>query len=85
VREEFVKDKAFIGPLGKQLRPSFQVAQDVYKCYMLLIHPGDETYPKPIWVALALFNPMLTSNRSKCNIYFTPTLKTRNVQVSYVG
>jgi hypothetical protein len=37
VIEEFAKDKPFIGPVGEQPRPSFQIAQNVYKLYMLLV------------------------------------------------
>jgi hypothetical protein len=52
VREEFVEDEPFIGPMGEQPRPSFQVARDVYEGYMLLIRLGDEVRPKPVWVCV---------------------------------
>jgi hypothetical protein len=44
------------------LEPSIQVAWDVYERYMLLIGPGDEEiHGKPVWVALALSDPVLLS------------------------
>ena len=61
LREEFAEDKPFIGAVGEQPRPSFQVARDVYRGYMLFIHPGDETNPKPVWVVLAISDLVLTS------------------------
>jgi hypothetical protein len=89
VREEFADDEPFIGPVAEQPRSSFQVARDVYKGYMLLIRPGDEAHPKPVWVALALSNPVLTSTSEyfqKIKVqYFMPTSKTRAIQESYVG
>jgi hypothetical protein len=62
VQEEFEDDKPFIGLMGEQPWPSFQVSQDFYEGFMLLIHLGDETHPKPIWFVLALSDPMLTTN-----------------------
>jgi hypothetical protein len=60
MREEFAEDEPFIGPKNEQPWPSFQVTRDVYKGYMLLIRPGDEIHQKPVWVALALSDPVLT-------------------------
>jgi hypothetical protein len=89
VMEEFAEDESFIGPVGDQPWPSFRIARDVYKGYMLLIRPGDEAHPKPIWVALALSHLVLTSTSEyfqKIKVqYFMPTSKTRTVQESYVG
>jgi hypothetical protein len=89
VREEFADDEPFIGLVAEQPRPSFRVARDVYEGYVLLIRPGDKAHPKPVWVALALSNPVLTSiseHFQKIKIqYFMPTSKTRAVQESYVG
>jgi hypothetical protein len=61
VREEFAVDEPFIGPVGEQPWPSFQVVRDVYEGYMLFIRPSDEVHPKLIWVMLALSHPVLTS------------------------
>jgi hypothetical protein len=56
---------------------------------MLLICPGDETNLKPVWVALAVSDPVLTSSSEyfqKIKVqYFTLTLKSRIVQESYIG
>jgi hypothetical protein len=77
MREEFAKDKPFIGPVDEHPRPSFRVVRDVYKGYRLLIRLGDETHPKLVWVALALLDPVLTSTSEyfqKIKVqYFTPT------------
>jgi hypothetical protein len=89
VREEFVEDEPFIGPMGEQPQPSFRVARDVYEGYMLLIRPGDEVHPKLVWVALALSHPVLTSTSEhfqKIKVqYFMLSSKTRTIQESYVG
>jgi hypothetical protein len=41
VREEFAEEEPFNGPVSEQPRPLFQVAQDIYEGYVLLI-PGDD-------------------------------------------
>ena len=72
------RDKRFIGLVGEQPWLSFKVARDVYEGYMILVRPGDEEiHVKPVWVALALSYPMLSSS-SECfqHIkvqYFMPT------------
>jgi hypothetical protein len=66
VREEFAEDEPFIGLVGEQPRPSFRVARDVYEGYMLLVRHGDEEiHVKPVWVALALSDPMLSSSSER--------------------
>jgi hypothetical protein len=84
VREEFAQDEPFIGPVGEQPRPSFRVARDVYEGYMLLVRPGDEEiHVKPVWVALALSDPVLSISSKRFQHirvqYFMPTSKTRAV------
>jgi hypothetical protein len=89
LREEFLEDESFIGAVGEQPCPSFRVARDVYEGYMLLIRPGDETNPKPIWVVLDVSDPVLMSTSEhfqKIKVqYFTSTSKSRIVQESYIG
>jgi hypothetical protein len=90
VREEFAKDEPFIGPVGEQPRPSFRVARDVYEGYMLLVRPGDEEiHVKPMWVALALLDPMLSSSSERFQYirvqYFMATSKTRAMLETYAS
>jgi hypothetical protein len=76
--------------VDKQPRPSFRVARDVYEGYMLLARLGDEEiHVKPMWVALALSDPVLSSSSERFQHirvqYFMPTSKMRAVLETYAG
>jgi len=76
--------------MGEQPQPSFRVARDVYEGYMLLVRPGDEEiHVKPVWVALALSDPVLSSSSERFQQmriqYYMPTSKTRAVLKTYSG
>jgi hypothetical protein len=80
----------FIGPADEQPRPSFRVARDVYEGYMLLVWPSDEEInAKPVWVALALSDPMLSSSSERFQQirvqYFMPKSKMRVVLETYAN
>ena len=90
VREEFAEDEHYIGPARQRPMPSFRVARDCGEGYMLLLRPGDDgLHPKPVWLALALSDPRLSSTSEHYQHiqvqYFTPIKKDRSVQESYQG
>ena len=57
VCEEFDVDDHYVGPASNRPPPSFHIALDCHEGYMLILHPRDETYAKPVWVARVLTKP----------------------------
>ena len=45
----------YIGYVSNRPPPSFRIAVDYHKDYMIILHPRDETYAKPMWVTKVLF------------------------------
>ena len=54
VREEFEVDDHYVGPASNRPPPFFRIAVDGHEGYMFILHPRDETYAKPVWVARGL-------------------------------
>lgn len=48
VCKEFDEDEHYIGLASIRSLPSFRVAVDCHKGYMLLMYPRDETYVRPV-------------------------------------
>ena len=73
--------------MGEQPRSSFRVAWDIYEGYMLLLRPNDEKiHVKPVWIALALLDLVLTSF-SECfqHIRVQYFMLTRAMLETYAG
>ena len=89
VREEFDVDESYVGPLRDRPQPSFRVAVDCHEGYMVLLRPGDEEFPKPIWLAKALSDPNFVSTsphfRQIQVEYFRPCGKNVDILRHYTG
>ena len=89
IREEFAADDHYVGPARNRPAPSFRVAVDCYEGYMILVRPGDEEHPKPIWLVKALSSPNFvptSPNFHQIEVeYCRPSTKDQNVLRTYLG
>jgi hypothetical protein len=89
VRKEFDADDHYVGPARDRLAPSFRVDVDYYEGYMVLVRPGDEDHPKPIWLVKTLSSPNFvptSPNFHQIKVeYCRPSTKDQNVLRTYLG
>ena len=63
VHKEFDIDDHYVGLASNRPPPFLRMAMDYHEGYMLILHPRDETYAKPVWMAKTLSKPnFATSN-----------------------
>ena len=82
-------DEYYVGFAHNRPTPSFCVAIDCYKGYMVLVHAKDEEHPNPIWLVKALSSPnFVLTSPNFCQIEVEccpPSTKDQNMLCIYLG